>query len=491
MSQTPPNQTWGQQPDNYGQEPYPAQAAAPTPVKKSKTPAIIAGVVALALIAGAVIFGMQFFRGATPAAIKALPNNAVAVLELNLAPSTSQQLALKNWVEKFPSLEADTSTTDYKEALWNLIPEADDKPDYATEVKPWLGDSLAVAVVLDDKKEFQPVIAIETTDVDKAGEFATREFKGMTNDFIGKTMVLWDEELVSLNVADVEKAPLADSENFKADRAKLGGDDYLATFWGIGEALTEVSGADFSGAIAQQVSLVRDARFAGGLQVSDEFIDLKMAGYSPQEVSGSVDLDDFVTSLPGNGLGAFAFAIPDAAWDQFGPDAQKMIDETPELQQLGITSLDDLKAVIGNKIAVTVGVENGQPSFGLKSETAHPDKQAQILEPLFAQAGTQVQRVTDGNVTAIGLGQTPEKVLNPESKLADNETFKKVTDLSGDLQSVVFVDVANLSSIPDFDQMIAGDPTAKEMVDAFAGAGIVSAAQDGHYSDGHIRFVGK
>ena len=91
FGQQPP-QNFGQQPPpGYGQQPPQGYGQQPPVKKKSKVTAIVAGVVALALIAGGVVLGLNFFRGSSPAAAKALPSNALAVFELNLNPSAGQE----------------------------------------------------------------------------------------------------------------------------------------------------------------------------------------------------------------------------------------------------------------------------------------------------------------------------------------------------------------------------------------------------------------
>ena len=77
---------------------------------------ILASVLVLALLAGGGFITWWLLRGATPAAAKGIPSNALAVLEVNLNPSAGDKLAVKEVAAKFPLLkdEANDAGDDYK-----------------------------------------------------------------------------------------------------------------------------------------------------------------------------------------------------------------------------------------------------------------------------------------------------------------------------------------------------------------------------------------
>ena len=84
---------------------------------------VMAGVLALALLVGGGFLAWSLLRGATPAAAKGIPSNALAVFEVNLNPSAGDKLAVKELAAKFPFLkdEANDAGDDYKKAFWSML----------------------------------------------------------------------------------------------------------------------------------------------------------------------------------------------------------------------------------------------------------------------------------------------------------------------------------------------------------------------------------
>ena len=241
------------------------------------------------------------------------------------------------------------------------------------------------------------------------------------------------------------------------------------------------------------LEMLRNSRGAGGIKVNDGAIELDFAGYSPDAGKPGDDVRDFVGDMDASGLGAIAFSISDDMYAKMAPEIDKLVDQSPEAAQFGITSVEDLKAVIGNKVGVTLGLDSAaqQPILGIKSETGNPDKQNQVLAPLFDQGVPNLEKKTDGNVTFIGFGQTPDAVQNPSSKLSDNDAFKKATEASGSVLAILFADLERVRALPDMERSIAREPAAKEFFDAVSGIGMVSSMGDDGYSKAHIRVIGK
>lgn len=176
MNQITPGRPGGSPPPgNYPPIPSGPQGQGPqatAPVKrKSKTPMVVAAVLALALVAGGGFLAWSLLRGAAPAAAKGLPKDSLAVVEVNLNPSAGDKLAVKDLAAKFPALadKVNAAGDDYKAALYNstIAALSPDAPDYEADVKPWLGDSIAVGMVKagdsSDVSSAQPVVSIQVT----------------------------------------------------------------------------------------------------------------------------------------------------------------------------------------------------------------------------------------------------------------------------------------------------------------------------------------
>ena len=461
------------------------------PKKKSKAPAIIAGVLALALIAGGVFLGMRFFGGATPAAVKALPANALGAVEINLEPAANQQLAVRDWVERFPSLQAEApQTDDYKQALWEMVTsQEEDAPDYETEIKPWLGASIAMAVVEGTDGEPQPVIAVETTDEGKAREFFTSEAPDMEVEFIDKTAVLWEADDVSVDVNAIEGAALADTDSFKADMDKLGSDAFLATFWVGPEGMQKVAESGDVTATGFNVDDLADMRVAGGLKVESDVMGMEFVSYSPEAQAGGDDVDakDFAASMDGDALAVLGFGLNDDQYAQMWEGAQPLLEQDPAMSEL-ITSVDDLKALFGNRAAVSVSLDNLQapePKIGIKTETKDVDRQQEILDRFFGgQEVPGLERSTEGDVTVFGFGQTTDAVLNPASKLGDNDAFATATDGAG--PAILWVNTDKIRSFPEFSD---APPELKEALEPIAGIGGGSSDVEDGYVEGFLRVI--
>lgn len=465
---------------------YPqAQAAAPTK-KKSKVPMAVAGVLALALLGGGVYFGLNFLRGSTPAAAQALPADAMVVLELNLAPAAGQQRALGEWVQRFPSLDQDALGEDYKESLWNLIPDDPDKPDYQTQIKPWLGDSLAVALVAGVDGEPQPVVAVETTDRGKAEEFFAAEIDGAEYGFIDDTAVVWEADDVSVDLEAIRESPIAETEQYKTDMDRLGDGAELASVWFSGSAVELTDDFNTTGV---DTSTLRDMHGAGGISVDSDVIAMKFVGYSPQAVVSDLDMVDFTSSMP-DSLLVMGFGLPDESFDEMWAEMEPLVESDPTFSGL-FQSADDIKSLIGNRTAIAVSVDDlemPEPKFAVKGEGVDRDRQQNLLDQFTGgEPIPGLESRTEDDVTVHAFGWTADEVLNPGSKLSDNAGFAKATELDGPASAIAWFDAANLRSANGYSSL---PPEGREFLDPLAGIGIVgSGVDDDNYSEGFIRIV--
>jgi hypothetical protein len=105
---------------------------------------VVALVALLGLAAGGVVASYFFLSGVTDRAASLAPSNAAFYLNVYLQPSTGQQMNLSGLIGRLPGF-ADAATLDAKvdQVVQSLL--SGTGIDYATEVKPWLGDQIAVA----------------------------------------------------------------------------------------------------------------------------------------------------------------------------------------------------------------------------------------------------------------------------------------------------------------------------------------------------------
>lgn len=143
----------------YGQQ----TESSPAPVKKNRT-----GLIAGAAIAGLLVLGGGAYAVTSVLNVagdkdiaKAVPSNSALFVQVDLNPSNSQKAAALTLASKIDALvdeddEYNTEGKDFKEIATD--PAFEDL-DYETEVKPWIGDKVAVAAWGDFSSGYRNSIA--------------------------------------------------------------------------------------------------------------------------------------------------------------------------------------------------------------------------------------------------------------------------------------------------------------------------------------------
>lgn len=142
--------------------------AAPAPKPKRGRAAIAGTVAAVVLIGAGGAYGVnRFLGGGGQQPEDVLPANAAAVVKVDLDPSLSQKAALYRLSRAFPQLHLRGEDSVKDDLLRPLF--TNPTMSYDRDVKPWLGDRVAVAAVPDRSPSgFAPVAAVQYTDKDKA-----------------------------------------------------------------------------------------------------------------------------------------------------------------------------------------------------------------------------------------------------------------------------------------------------------------------------------
>lgn len=453
-----------------------------TATKKRRTPTmIIAAVLALALVGGAAFLVVNFLRGSTPAATRGIPAEAVAVIELNLNPAVADQLALKEFIEKFPSLADDSEPLgdNYKEALWNLIPDDPDKPDFA-EVEPWLGDSLAIGMMPPGPDPYaspEGVFAIEVTDQAAAEAFFAEHATDAHISFADGLVVISDPES-AVDAQQTVDASLADTDIYAADMDALGG-GFLVTAWFSPELPRIVAEGSGAGP-GEMFDDIPATHGAVGFKVEDGAAVLRVVTSTEDMVlHDGEDIRSFTEALP-NGILVFSAALPEEQMDE----AWEMLQQTPDLREtmdmLDIRTADDLKAVLGSRIGATVSFENDDVIFGLAVDTEDPERHSSVVNQLLAEAGMpEIQHEVIDGIAYTTYGMSPSEAADPANPVGDNEHFSSLTEVSGDASSIGFVDVNALESVlPDINE-----PVLEEIVRTISGVGISQSVLNDEYAE--------
>jgi Protein of unknown function (DUF3352) len=218
------------------------------------------GLVAIAVVAGYVVL----FAGAGDRAASLAPASTVAYANVYLKPSTGQMANLSGLIGRLPGF-ADEAALDEKidQVVQNLLVATG--IDYRADVKPWLGDQIAIAawptgtdatqastVILADTSDPDVALAsIATITADQGLTFATETYNGTELHVAeGTAYAVVDGMLVVGNGADAIHAVL-DTSGGAGSLAALPAfteamdeqpNDYLASFYVDLAGLAEASG---------------------------------------------------------------------------------------------------------------------------------------------------------------------------------------------------------------------------------------------------------
>lgn len=487
MSQPPyPPQQPGQVPPMMHGAPPPTMPPGPVPMpqkKSKKVPAIIAGAVAVAVVVAGVAFALNFFRAvANPS--DALPGNAAAIIKVELNPSDAKKLDIYQFLTKFPSIKERFSnqkefTTDPRKAIWDALNTGSASGvDYDAEIKPWLGDSLGVAVVPSQTTNPGVFVAIHTIDAGKAKAFLSEKMgKDATVDQIGDFVVVTGKETASL-IEKAKNEPLSKNTGYAADMAQLG-EQGIVTAW-ANESMLEWL-AKQGGGIANDVKM----RGALSLTVTPSTAELRAWSTSSTKVPEG-DVRDLVSGLPGDASFALAGVIEPAniemAYDQLVSRFGQKVEQATS--QMGLHLPEDLTTVLGSQVALVgdlsslTTASSADPAalkVGIVTKGGDATKQADVwnrVKQAAAESGSSlpISFVSEGDRSAVALSPAySATLLKPATKLGDQAAYKSVIDTSKPTTSVMYLDFNTL--VPQLKSNLGEEAIRNlEVIQAFGAA---------------------
>ena len=452
---------------------------------------ILASVLVLALLAGGGFITWWLLRGATPAAAKGIPSNALAVLEVNLNPSAGDKLAVKEVAAKFPLLkdEANDAGDDYKKALWSVLAKTDRSvPDYESEVKPWLGDSAAFAALpgKDSGSRSMPstyVFSVQVTNKDSAKAFADKHIKNQKVVFVDDLMVISNDEDSDISESSL-KNNVTSVDSYKADMGKLG-DGFLATAWVSSDLVKQASESGKTGSTD-----VLESRFAAGLKVQDGAIALRTITWQKDEIKDrGENVKDLAGSMPADWLGSLTFSLSPSLVNKMWEN----IDSLPassqrQLKNFGISSADDLHALVGTQFSVAFTGDSNTLRAGFKVRTKDPEKHKSIVEKITRTGSLKDAKTTvEGDTVTTTFGTDIGTFSNPGEKLSANSEHEKLTKGIDNPQAAAWVNVPQVLKAMDKNSSNGLPKQLKENLESISGIGMVAGQIDDHYFDSWIR----
>ncbi len=450
---------------------------------------VVAASVVLALIlAGVGYAAYSSHSGEDSQPAEALPGSALGYFRIDMDPSAAQKLNALQLLQKFPAFTDATSissdSTDLRKKLFEIAQDrrgACAGVDYDTDIAPWVGDRLGVAVLPPVGGDPTPsfAIALQVQDQDAAIEgFAdvTSACGGKVGSYgvapVGSGYILFakTDALATRYASDAESSPLSHSGAFTADMKQLG-DQGVASMW---LDYQQAAALIPPGSVSSQLRLSMIAQGANSVAAALRFNEsyLELAAVSDGAKPGASTGTNPVVNLPDTTIAALsvsgAAAAVDQGWSSLGEllagQGESIDVITKQVQQeTGLVLPDDLKALLGDNITVAldgngldllalgIGNDPSQLRLGARvtTDTATFDAVFDKLADFVRARGGGELPVTkvdgDGFVT-VATNKDYANQLAGEGSLGDDEAFRNAVP---DAESARAVFYLNFDGIED------------------------------------------
>ena len=479
----PPAGTFDGQSSSYTYEP-------PTQGKSRPALLIALAVVAALVIGGGAWAATRMLGGGGDQPASALPEETAAYVRLDINPQVGQKIAAVRFFEGLDDEVLDAlNDEDVRARAFEWMAEEEEAfaaINYEEDIKPWLGDRLALGVVPNGSDEPYFGIALQVKDEEAADagltklqEAASASEDGLDWYFHGDYAVLTTTDAVGSMQEKTEAGTLADNDTFREDMDALG-DEGVLSAWVDAEplatladspiaeqSLDSAAGLDPSGALgsmsgtSQLAEQMATGRFAASLRFSENSIELSgvTRGMDGLGVDGG-DSGQLILDLPEDTVGAISLEHG----DQFVAQGYEMLKEQfPEdaaeaeaqAAEAGFTLPDDIQTLVGSSLVLSVGpgildvvnnpenFEAWEIAYRAETDTAAADD---LLSRALSLAGDpqfdqMLLRDDSDGVLTLGVSQSYVDTVASEGGLGDNATFQAAVPNAGDADSVLYVNV--------------------------------------------------
>lgn len=449
-------------------------AAGPDRPRRRLAPIVASVVAVLAIVlagGGFAAYHLLASKGGQPDAWA--PANSLFYAKVDLDPSASAKVAAWRFEQHFPNAPKIASADDLKDALLEAAFRSDGKVDYNTDVKPWLGDRVGLAVFPDAGGKPQTVGIVAVKD---AGRAKSSLAKINATDPIGYSsqgsfVIIGDSQAtVDDAVSAAKKANITSNADYAKDVAALKDDRIVTGWWNAGATLKAVApelpaqsrALLSSGALAGLGNLDK-ARMAFGVRVqpSDVEVEARMFGTPATTTpattgTGHGTAGAALGNLPAGTVAGFAMADPKGLLQQQMASLQSGIlgaGLQTQLQalgaQLGIALPGDLENLLGSSLAVGLDsvpkADVGKALVTVMTNPTDPAKglhTAQVLAAAISSAQTGLQLSATGRGGTVVI--TNDKAA-ATGKLADEAGFG--TALAGMPSDATLAGYVNLAAL--------------------------------------------
>jgi hypothetical protein len=496
--------------------PYP-EAGAPTawlppiPAPTGRAPKwpwiISAAAVVLALVLG--IGGFVTYRalsggGTQPEQV--LPADTFAVAKIDLDPAAGQKIAALRFLHKLPKVgKSFDERKDPKQSIFEVVAETGQLPSdvsYDKDVKPWLGDRLAVAArpAAKDTDEPDVLVVVQAKDEGKTRAGVLRLTQHSPEKFgfafrRGYAVFAKSQQIADRAVTDAGHGTLRDAPDFAADM-KLLGEAGVSSGWIDTDRLSKaVRGLAAAGQLGV-TPLVAGGRasyairfISGGVEAVVKARGAKLGDAAKPGFPKLADLPaSTAAGISIQGTGQFV----DQAWSGIKQQAssmgaQKDLDDmiAKAKSEFGVLLPDDLKTLLGSQVLLALdssGLATSEPRFGARAATnsvAAAEVMSRITDAATAHGSSLPlgwKELPDGIVVANDQGYADTLANITGAKLGAEAGFN---DALPDLAGSVVSGFVNLRAIGDATAPSAPDETAKAWLMTFRALGLtVSTSGD-------------
>jgi hypothetical protein len=469
----------------------------------------LGGILGLLAVGGGAAWAASSFLGTGDQPAQALPAGTIGYVSIDLDPSGEQKIEAIRTLRKFPAFKdkVDLDTDDdLRERLFTELTSSGECEglDYAADVKPWLGDRVAVAAIDTGAETPSPVLVVQVTDAGAADDGLATLQETCGGDEVDAATGGWavegdwavvaeTVEIADQVVADAGEGSLADDGDFQRWTEEAG-DPGIITMYAApaaGKYLGDLM--DAQGSMLGSVGGMGSADGMGGMDDLDPGTE---DGMTPEmeaaladfggaavtvrfdggalEVESAVDSSQAMTALTGfdeGGAGLVA-GLPDDTVAAFGLGFSEgwFTELVDNLSRAGAadTSVDELmaemsetsgldlpadaEALAGDAMALSVGSGldleaffNGGPGelpVGVTIQ-GEPDEIQGVLDKIKPQMGPDadlLETEVEGDRVALSPNADYRSTLAAGGSLGDSAAFDVVVEDADGAAAVLFVD---------------------------------------------------
>jgi hypothetical protein len=459
---------------------------------------LIAAGVAVLLAAGGGLAWAAFNGDPANQPERHLPRTTGALIKVDLDPAGPQKIEAARFLSKFPDSGA-SADGDLRKLVYDRLAEGGSRVPTWNEVRDWIGDRAAVAVVADAEA---PVIVLQVEDEAKAraslGSSAAGLPAGSFTVADGWATISDTKAHLDAVTGGLGQGVLADDTAFRHDVDALG-DAGVISGWAdfsrlsaltgrlgaglangglLGGGLLGMSGVDAVPGAASKQRVALTARFTGG---NAELVARTFGGTPPSvpaEAGAATAAlpHDTVAALAVSGGGSTVAGQWKALQQRLGSSAGDYIAAAED--GTGLRLPEDLIALLGRRVAVAVGAPAGgagEPVVGVRGASDDPGLGAAVdrLLQLTDRSGLPLERRDVPGGYVLATSRQEAQAMSDGGDLGGNGTFRDAVPAADNAFAVVYVDVEHAASYA----AMAGAQTAGA-VSALRAVGLSATATD-------------